>query len=623
MNRYHFIRSSGLPEDVLDKHELDKLNSDGVIVETWSMEGLDQDGAYIHISELAKDVKEDSRRVAQEQISQLSELILESTGRPVKESFQYNGVNSWWFLEIIFHEPAYLIRRREAVLEMIGKSSDHMMRLKGVTKSNSYFLPQMPGFEPSQTLSARLKHGISKGKKLLPLLYVEFKASLKELLQNQLYRRMLNKLKQNDVLFVFEYENLRRHKNSDGSTFTVLPYAEGVAERISANKSFESTILAKHLYPNEYESWGFVEGVTPRPIVKELPGILKAPLAELYEHSKMMLSGYYSYNDLENILAYKIAEFECYNDVLDKIKPKILFTYNWEGVFRPLIAAAKIKGCKVVGMQQALGPYLHALDHKMVGYDGEENGFPIPDKFLLWGNTHWKKMISYGYSEDHLLVTGYPRLDRHHNIQSGVESKRAEYCKMLGLDPDKRYLIFTGQHRVLDTALILRDKYQATLNSLVELSLEYDFYIIIKPWSGDDMSYISSFCENEVSGRVFVAPQDVVLHNADLLSICDWCIGTFSSFLGEAILSGVASLMLDYPEARYYFGSHHQVIYEGLLPFVNTPDDLKEALIPLLESQEKCMQLIESGRPVLENLFGPCDGKAAERVVNVIRDQLC
>jgi len=56
-----------------------------------------------------------------------------------------------------------------------------------------------------------------------------------------------------------------------------------------------------------------------------------------------------------------------------------------------LVVAAFRERATLFGVQQALGPYGHAIDHRVAGYvrPGETgDGFRIPNRLAIWGGIH-------------------------------------------------------------------------------------------------------------------------------------------------------------------------------------------------------------------------------------------
>lgn len=594
-----------------------------ICVEARSMAGFHGDSGVRHISEFGPTDPADSVRViARDWVADLSATTLKSTGKPVYQSFSYRGVSAWWFLEIAFQEPAYLtLRRKEALRKAAAAHGD----LGWVSLGGSLYnrLPVMKAPLKSQRKRDRAKiyFGIDMVRSIANRQSLkDFRDWMRRQVRG-LYRRLwLMQQKRADVFSVIELENLRRHVDlTDDSIAAVLPYAEDVIEQAHKALGARYSVHAKRNVDVPTEGWAFLRAPLPPLTIKPLTPAFFQSLHELYKISHPVIGGYLTLPVLVEILTVRLAEFDTYLEVLRRIKPKALFMYNWEGVFRPLTTAALMSGCRVVGVQQALGPYLHALDHNRFGYYSDANpmGFAAPHKIALWGDMHKEQFLDFGYREDQLVVTGYARVDKHARLRAhSVESRNAR-LKRLKLPTDCRYLMFTGQSKVLDTLLLRDDHLIETISTLRRLGQEFNFRIIMKPWTSDDMPLIEKIAALN-QDRIWIAPQDVVLGNADLLAVTDWIVGTFSSILGEATVAGNACVLLNYAESRYYFDLPHVENYRGMMPFVDRPQDLEAALRPLLESESLRLESVEAARKLVPRLFGPCDGQAASRIAALV-----
>lgn len=596
-----FVRGLRTTEEMRDA--LRWFDDDNTVcVEAHSLEGIKSPKRLRHISEFSPEPGEvSSREAGRELIAKLSNTVLKSTGKPVWQSFEYKGISAWWFLEIVLQEPAYLaVRRKQAVNKAL-----HSLGLKHLVElGRDVHLPIVPTQEPvKQSISLR---GWAKNK-------------LRRLLQLW----FLAKLKRCDVLCLIECENLRRHMDcQDGSIRAVLPYAEGVIEELQISLADKCLVLPRRPCTTSHEGWEFLGPPLPPLVYEPLRPEFDAALMEVAALARTVMQGYLTLATLREVMAFRLAEYDFYLNLLARVKPKVVFAYNWEGVFRPLTTAARVMGCRVVGVQQALGPYLHALDHREAGYYSKSNpqGFATPTKVALWGQVHHKEFLAYNYPPESLEITGYARLDKHYHVRNNRQQNRELACTMLGLDPNERYLMFTGQSRVLDTIILRAEHFVSTIKTLCRFAEEFNFRIIIKPWTSDDMSMVEQAAQAN-PGLVLVAPQNVLASNADLLSISDWLVGTFSSIIGEATLAGNACVLLNYPESRYYFDLPHVEHYRSMIPFVDQEEDLGKVLRPLLESEDARTALVRNAQACMHEVFGPCDGQASQRIAQIVLEE--
>lgn len=607
--RLHLVKGL-LSADAL-RMALRWFDEDAVVcVEAHSLEGVGATVELHHLSEFCPEKGDpSSREAAREWIAQLSETVLKSTGKPVWKSFEYKGISAWWFIEILFQEPSYLVTRRKNAIQKAAKLLAIDFPCRDLFELDRQ-LPTVSNEPRKPTISFRGKLNV-------------LRENLKTKLRRFFQLWYLSQRKRSDVLCLVELENLRCHIDVNDGTFrSVLPYAEGVIEELQRQLGDQCLVVPRRASQSRTDGWEFLGAALPPMVYEPLPSGFEVALKEVAELAQPMSHGSLSLETLREVMVYRLAEYRFYLELLARVQPKVVFAYNWEGVFRPLTTAARVRGCRVVGVQQALGPYLHALNHQETGYYCASNplGFAAPTKVALWGQTHQEEFLAYGYASENIEITGYARLDKHFHVKDKRQQVRRLVCECLGLNPDERYLLFTGQSRVLDTILLRAEHFAAAIKTMCRLAQEFGFKIIIKPWTSDDMGMIEKAVQAN-PGLVTVAPQNVLVSNSDLLATTDWLVGTFSSIIGEATLAGNACVLLNYPEARYYFDLPHVELYRSMIPFADEPEDLEAVLRPLIENEAVRTAHVSKAQNCMHGVFGPCDGQAANRIAQLVVEE--
>ncbi|HAT2115967.1 TPA: hypothetical protein ACRUL4_003154 [Legionella pneumophila] len=586
-------------------------------------------------NQLDDEIDFDIREQARKYIADLSNKIFQTTGQPLFKSLNYNGISAWWFLEIALHEPVFLRLRSQILLNKL-RMDDRYFIFDKRSNHQPNSLPTSINELQGEFAATKIKLLKSKVigflifrnlKVLFQNLFNYFFCKIKEIISHINRTFIFFFMKPKDILIFFENENLRTHYNfATKKLDDTLTYAEGIIEKIHMGARHKTIIFDRSRNNKKKFLWDFKVKKMPRTIPCAVPKQFVKVIEELFSYIFPLLKNEMPVSMMLEILAIKLQQFNEYNQLISKLKSKILFTYNWEGVFRPLIAAAKINNVKIIGVQQALGPYSHALNHQETGYWTSTNEdtlkFPIPDKYLVWGEFHQEQFIrKYGYPAEQVLVTGYARLDKHYYAKINKAQNRKFTAAALGINPNKRYLLFTVQYNVLNTCLVNKTDFESTLFELIKLGDLYNFDIIIKPWSGDNITYLMEQASKRPD-KIHFAPQNVIIPNSYLLLLSDWCVSTFSSIIGEATLCGNLCFLINYFESKSYFETKHMSIYDKLTIKINSPSEVNSTLIPYLCSEDLSKEKTEEFTKHLYPIFGACDGQSADRASRIVLDSL-
>jgi hypothetical protein len=301
---------------------------------------------------------------------------------------------------------------------------------------------------------------------------------------------------------------------------------------------------------------------------------------------------------------------------LRQVRPDLLVTYNFEGYFRRWMPVPVKLGVPTLGVQQALGPYLHAHDHRLAGYSTpsapRDLGVAVPDRVAVWGQRDVTYFTEYGHRRGYAIETGYPRTDTY--VRERGRVARQGVRRWLEVPRGAPVIAYTSVLSVLQTGLMQEHMWLQTFRDLVALADERGAYVLVKPWGGDDLAAIRDAVECFGSDRVRYIEPRIDVHNAELLAVVDVLVGTFSSIFAEAVIMDVVPVLLDYPMAAYYFGPE-VARYEEMALRAQAPDEVPELVRRALDASARTRrQLRTRALRAMRPLFGPLDGQAADRI---------
>lgn len=304
--------------------------------------------------------------------------------------------------------------------------------------------------------------------------------------------------------------------------------------------------------------------------------------------------------------------------LLEVLKPDLVVNYNFEGVFRRMLPAIVRRQIPLLGVQQALGPYGHALDHRVAGYDRplarHRNGVPAPDRIAVWGDRDVANLTEYGHARDAITVSGYARSDTF--VREARSLDRRRILRRLRMPANARVMIYSPVLRVLGEPLLSDRQWADGLKALLRVAKKRaHLFVLVKPWPGDDIMRLQSLMDEASNEKVGFVDPYIDVHNVELLGVTDAVVGTFSSFLGEALLAGAVPVMLDYPGAAYYFGDYPDR-YRNCVIRVTSQSEIEPAVAKVLDGGAEFRESFVRGAwSDLQSIFGPLDGNSAERIV--------
>jgi UDP-N-acetylglucosamine 2-epimerase len=260
--------------------------------------------------------------------------------------------------------------------------------------------------------------------------------------------------------------------------------------------------------------------------------------------------------------------------------------------------------CRIAVLTAKLAhiPSLLLLHSGMIGRNYECPDFVV-DKIAVPGDYARRILRNCGVGEKRLVVTGYPSYDA--LVQVEKHFRRNVICMKLGLDPEKRILVFTTENLPAREGELLA---RAVYRSVKEFP-SMQFVVKVHPSESDSSIYRNLAKE---FGLNVVITKDASIY--EVLYVCDLVITGFSA-------TALDAMMLDKPVITVNLTG-----MEDPIPFAESGAAIgvydERNLIEALEKglyDEASRNNLESAREkfVYEHAY-KSDGKATARVVTLI-----
>lgn len=229
------------------------------------------------------------------------------------------------------------------------------------------------------------------------------------------------------------------------------------------------------------------------------------------------------------------------------------------------------------------------------------------------GESSLADMIAQGVDPDRIVVTGHPGFD------SLVSTDRADMLKVrqeLAVSEHHRLVLFASQPSYIG-AFDQPQKRTEMIKTVVRVvGSVKDVTLVIKPHPGEKRNELAALIGNAshvvlTDGAVSIAP---------LIKACDVFVTFFSTTALQALYVGKPVITIDVPGnggGRLYTDSHATWV-------ARSAEDLKTHITNLCSAERvEYMKLKEEARRrFLHEMVHHVDGKATERVVQVVADLL-
>jgi CDP-glycerol glycerophosphotransferase (TagB/SpsB family) len=294
----------------------------------------------------------------------------------------------------------------------------------------------------------------------------------------------------------------------------------------------------------------------------------------------------------------------------------ILITCGYCQLGRAAVIAGKLKGVPTLELQHGIihpyhEGYIYTKD-EITHDDGVTPYCPIPDKTAVYG-PYCKNVLTKVsvYPEDSVVITGQPRYDFLYRIDEIFDKETI--CKDLDLNPNKGIIVlatqgFQPKYGYPDYDRQLLD---AVFNSMNDFP---DIQLVIKLHPVEDGELQRKMIAERKLKNVLIIKNELY----EILSVCDILMSINSTVAIEATILDKPVIIVnlaDIPDWMPYVES-------GVARGVYRKGDLTPAIKDVLENSEVREKLKENRKKFVYEHAYIQDGKATERVVNLIEKMI-
>lgn len=268
---------------------------------------------------------------------------------------------------------------------------------------------------------------------------------------------------------------------------------------------------------------------------------------------------------------------------------------------------------------------LYLLQYWIKSLAGELSGEPIPSeyrgegfgtggctKIAVWGESSKKVLIGKGVDPEKIVTTGNPIFDTFYRKKLDTQKIREK----LNIGVDKKIVVLApaglvelGYWTKKEMGSLVKNVYETTK----KLS---DTWLVIKPHPRESVKDYEQYLGDKKPERTTVI-KDIELH--PLIAACE-ILTTDASTVGiEAVAFGKPVVVLNLTDKPYAGEPPAILVKEGVALGVLQEEEVKPTVEKLLRIQKIRKRLMDKRRTFIRKHLYKLDGRASERVANLIK----
>jgi UDP-N-acetylglucosamine 2-epimerase len=309
------------------------------------------------------------------------------------------------------------------------------------------------------------------------------------------------------------------------------------------------------------------------------------------------------------LLPYAVKRIEIAKNQLNHLNPDLVLFINEYGIFeRSLMIVAKENNIPTAAVQHGeIVPthqgYFSVKDLSEIEQKANPI-IPVADKTFIWGQNYKDVLVSLGYSQDSVEITGSPKYDEISDIIEKQDKKQV--LKEYSIEPKGRKLVlWTTQCLGLTVEENIKN-----FKAMVSAADSLDMLVLIKQHPREELKY-----DKMIEKYMLPHPNIQLLpknaHTLSLINISDIVITKFSTTALETLAFDKELIILNLSNES----DRITYVKDGVAAGAYTDQQLIEVINQTLENKN---DKSEKRKDYLEKFLYKIDGQASKRIINEI-----
>jgi len=311
-----------------------------------------------------------------------------------------------------------------------------------------------------------------------------------------------------------------------------------------------------------------------------------------------------------SLFGHVVKQIEIAKEVVSDQNPDLILATSEYGFFeRGLVVAGKLNNIPTLAIQHGnIGPvhegYIYSKNSISASGSIESPYCPIPDKTAVYGQFYYDILTNLSaYPFSSVVVTGQPRYDK--IVMANRIFSREQFCAKLGLDPLRKIVLVATQGWPMREVFI-----RSVLGALKKIP---EVQIVIKPHPRENSELYRMVVDKQnVKAVILSKSSDTV----EALYACDVLVAAFSTVITEALVLGKPAVTVNLTD------EDPTPYYKEVTMRVNKQQDLASAIREALHDNKTREKLKKAGRRFVFNHAYKQNGKATQRVADLIEQMI-